>query len=434
MANLTFNHNKGGVNMYLPRLIEKTIKEKLSYIGAIQIEGPKWCGKSTTASRFASTIIKLQDPIVYTRYKTFATTSKADLLYGNKPILFDEWQKIPEIWDFVRLDIDEQNGKAGQYILTGSAKPKDDPGRHSGTGRIAQIKMRPMSLYESKYSSGEVSLEKLFYEPNYHIIGESKLTINDQVSLVCRGGWPGLHGQPIKNAINYVKDYYESLTNSDITNVDGIKRNPNRAKAILRTYARNISTLTDYQTMIRDLENIGEGVDKTTFASYLNAFEKLFVIENIDAWTPNLRSATRIRMSQKKQFVDSSIAAIALGVTPDELGKDMKTFGFFFESMVTRDLKVYLDKLDGRVFHYRDKNELEVDCILKLDDGRWAAVEIKVGGNQLDAAAANLIKLKNKVDTEHMKEPSFLTIIYAGTSAYRRADGIYVVPIGCLKD
>jgi predicted AAA+ superfamily ATPase len=420
--------------MYLPRLIEKTIKEKLSYIGAIQIEGPKWCGKSTTASRFAGTIIKLQDPIVYNRYKTYATTSKADLLLGDKPILFDEWQKIPEIWDFVRLDIDEQNSKAGQYILTGSAKPEDDPDRHSGTGRIARIRMSPLSLFESKESSGEVSLEKLFNEPENNVRGQSKLTINDQVNLVCRGGWPGLYGQSIKNAINYVKDYYEGLTNSDITDVDSIKRNPNRAKAILRTYARNISTLTDYQTMIRDLENVGEGVDKTTFASYLNAFEKLFVIENIDAWTPKLRSATRIRMSQKKQFVDPSIAAVALGATSEELGKDMETFGFFFESMVTRDLRVYLDKLDGRVFYYRDKNELEVDCILKLDDGRWAAVEIKVGGNQLDNAAANLIKLKNIVDTEHMKEPSFLMIVYAGTSAYKRADGVYVVPVGCLKD
>ena len=434
MANLIIIIPKGGGGMYLPRLIEKTIKEKMSYIGAIQIEGPKWCGKSTTASRFANTIIKLQDPIVYARYKTYATTSKTDLLHGNKPILFDEWQKIPEIWDFVRLDIDERGAKAGQYILTGSAKPKDDHDRHSGTGRIAQINMRPLSLYESKDSSGEVSLEKLFNKPEYSIRGESKLTINDQVILVCRGGWPGLYRHPTKSAINYLKDYYESLTSSDITDVDGIRRNPNRAKAILRTYARNISTLTDYQTMIRDLENIGEGVDKTTFASYLNAFEKLFVIENVYAWTPKLRSATRVRMSQKKQFVDPSIAAVALGATPDELGRDIKTFGFFFESMVTRDLRVYLDKLDGRVFYYRDKNELEADCILKLDDERWAAVEVKVGGNQLDAAAANLIKLKNTVNTDHMKEPSFLMIIYAGTSAYKRADGVYVVPIGCLKD
>ncbi|MDD4184958.1 MAG: DUF4143 domain-containing protein [Candidatus Izemoplasmatales bacterium] len=420
--------------MYLPRLIEKNIEEKISYIGAIQIEGPKWCGKSTTAARYAKTIVKLQDPTVFTRYQVFASTGKTDLLYGIKPILFDEWQKIPELWDYIRLDIDEHQGIAGQYLLTGSTKPLEDENRHSGAGRIAKIIMRPMSLFESKESSGEVSIDKLFNDPKYHVRGTSKLTILDQVNLVCRGGWPGLYGLSTGKALQYVDDYYQSIINTDITNVDGIKRNPSRAKAILRAYARNISTLTDYQTMIRDLENIGEGVDKTTFASYQNAFEKLFIIENVDAWTPKLRSATRIRMSQKKQFVDPSIAALSLGATPDDLGEDMETFGFFFESLVTRDLRVYMDKLGGTVFHYRDKNDLEIDCILKLRDSRWAAIEVKVGGNQLDSAATNLIKLKEKVDTEHMKEPSFLMILYGGTTAYRRADGVYVVPIGCLKD
>jgi len=420
--------------MYLPRLIEKTIEDKLSYIGAIQIEGPKWCGKSTTATRFAKTIVKLQDPIVFKRYQVFASTGITDLLYGEKPILFDEWQKIPELWDFIRLDVDEKQGNPGQYILTGSAKPIEDSNRHSGAGRIAKIIMRPMSLSESKDSTGQVSIEKLFNDPSYKVRGESKLTIMDQVNLVCRGGWPGVTGLPLTQAIKYINDYYQALVNIDIIDLDGVKRNSSRAKAILRTYARNISTLTDYQTMLRDLENIGEGVDKTTLASYLSAFEKLFIIENIDAWTPKLRSATRIRMSQKKQFVDPSIAALALGATPNDLGSDMETFGFFFESMVTRDLRVYLDKLGGAVYHYRDKNNLEIDCILKLSDDRWAAVEVKVGGNQLDEAAANLIKLKEKIDTEHMKEPSFLMILYGGTTAYRRADGVYVVPIGCLKD
>ncbi len=420
--------------MYFPRLIEKTIEEKLTYIGAVQIEGPKWCGKSTTATRFAKTIIKLQDPIVYKRYQVFASTGITDLLYGDKPILFDEWQKIPELWDFIRLDIDDNHGKPGQYLLTGSAKPVEDSNRHSGAGRIAKMIMRPMSLYESKDSSGQVSIEMLFNDETYKVRGESKLTIMDQVNIVCRGGWPGIIGFPLPQAIHYVNDYYQTLVNIDIIDVDGVRRNPNRAKAILKTYARNISTLTDYQTMIRDLENIGEGVDKTTLASYVSAFEKLFIIENVDAWTPKLRSATRIRMSQKKQFVDPSIAAMALGATPNELGSDMETFGFFFESLVIRDLRVYLDKLSGTVFHYRDKNNLEIDCILKLNDDRWAAVEVKVGGNQLDEAAANLIKLKEIIDIEHMKEPSFLMIIYGGTSAYRRTDGIYVVPIGCLKD
>lgn len=420
--------------VYLSRLIETNIEEKLRYIGALQIEGPKWCGKSTTAARYAKTIISLQDPTVYQRYRVFASTSKEDLLYGEKPILFDEWQKIPEIWDYIRLDIDNHQGTAGRYLLTGSAKPISDQNRHSGAGRIAKIIMRPLSLFESNHSTGEVSLKELFNNINYHVRGTSNLTIQNQVELVCKGGWPGIQTLPTKLALDYLQDYFTSIMDTDITNVDGISRNPNRARAILRSYARNISTLTDYQTMIRDLENVGEGVDKTTFSSYVGAFEKLFIIENVEAWTPKLRSASRIRMSPKKQFVDPSLAALALNASPTELIEDMETFGFFFESMVSRDLRVYLEGINGRLYHYRDKNDLEVDCIIKLDDSRWAAVEVKVGGNQLDKAAKNLIKLKSKIDTDHMKEPSFLMIIYGGTSAYKRPDGVYVVPIGCLRD
>jgi len=419
--------------MYLPRIIEKTIKKKLSYIGAVQIEGPKWCGKSTTASLFAKTIVKLQNPIVFNLYKVYATTSKIDLLYGEKPILYDEWQKIPELWDFIRLDIDDSPGKPGLYLLTGSAKPIEDSLRHSGTGRIAKIKMRPMSLFESNDSSGEVSLNELFNNPDYHIIGESKLTISEQVELVCRGGWPGLVHLPMSETANYIRDYFEGLVSADITDIDGIKRNSNRAKAILRSYARGISTLTDYQTMVRDLENLGEGTDIKTLSSYINAFEKIFIIENVEAWNPKLRSASKIRTKAKKQFVDPSIAAVALGATAKELSTDMETFGFFFESMVTRDLRVYLEMLKGEVFHYRDNTGLEVDCILKLDDGRWAAVEVKVGGNKLDEAAANLLKLRDRVDIEYMSKPSFLMVVYGGQRAYRRQDGVFVVPVGCLK-
>jgi len=420
--------------MYLPRLIENSIKEKLSYIGAIHIEGPKWCGKSTTASLFAKTIVKLQDPIIFNRYQTFASTSKDDLLFGAKPILFDEWQKIPELWDFVRLDIDDHPGQPGLYILTGSTRPVDDAARHSGSGRIAKIRMRPMSLFESNESSGEVSIRELFNNTDYHIRGESKLTISAQVDLVCRGGWPGLIQVSQNNVANYIRDYYEGIVNADIIDVDGIKRNPNRAKAVLRTYARGISTLTDYQTMVKDLENVGEGIDIRTLGSYISAFEKIFIIENVEAWTPKLRSASKIRTKAKKQFVDPSVAAAALGAGTKELLADMETFGFFFESMVTRDLRIYLEAINGAVFHYRDNTELEVDCILKLDDGRWAAVEVKVGGNKIDEAAANLLKLRDRIDTDHMKEPSFLMVVYGGNFAYRRADSVYVVPIGCLKD
>ena len=420
--------------MYLPRLIEKNIDNKLSYIGAIQIEGPKWCGKSTTASLFAKTIIKLQDPLIFNRYRIYATTSKSDLLFGEKPILFDEWQKIPELWDFIRLDIDDHPDNPALYILTGSAKPIEDSSRHSGTGRIARIKMRPMSLFESKDSSGEVSLSELFNNPDYHVRGESGLSISDQVDLVCRGGWPGILNTPKSKNANYIKDYFEGLVTVDITDVDGIKKNPKRAKAVLKSYARGISTLTDYQTMVHDLANVGEGTDIKTLGSYINAFEKIFIIENVEAWTPKLRSASTIRTKSKKQFVDPSIAVVALGASAKELAQDMETFGLFFESMVTRDLRVYLEPLNGEVFHYRDNTGLEADCILKLDDGRWAAVEVKVGGNKIDEAAAHLLKLTDRVDTMHMKLPAFLMVVYGGQHAYRRADGVYVVPAGCLKD
>lgn len=425
---------EGVFTIYLPRLIEKNIKDKLTYIGAIHIEGPKWCGKSTTATLFAKTMVKLQDPIVFNRYKIYATTSKDELLYGEKPLLFDEWQKIPEIWDFIRLDVDEHPGDPGRYILTGSVKPVIDNTRHSGSGRIAKIKMRPMSLFESTDSSGEISIQELFNNPDCPIRGESGLTISDQVDLVCTGGWPGILQSPKSKAAGYVRNYYEGLVNGDVTDVDGVLRNPNKAKAILRTYARGISTLTDYQTMVKDLENLGEGVDIKTLGSYLDAFEKLFIIENVEAWTPKLRSASKIRTKAKKQFVDPSIAAVALGASANDLLTDMETFGFFFESMVTRDLRVYLEPLRGEVFHYRDSTGLEVDCILKLDDGRWAAVEVKVGGNKIDEAAANLLKFRDRVDTEHMKKPSYLMVVYGGQFAYKRQDGIYVVPVGCLKD
>jgi len=420
--------------MYLPRLIEKSIENKLSYIGAVHIEGPKWCGKSTTASLFAKTVVKLQDPIVFNRYKIYASTNKEDLLYGEKPILFDEWQKIPELWDFVRLDVDEHPGKPGLYLLAGSAKPVEDSSRHSGSGRIGKIKMRPMSLFESNDSSGEVSLFNLFNDPDYSIRGESQLTIFDQVNLVCRGGWPGILQAPKLKINSYIRDYYDGLVNVDITEVDGIKRNPNRAKAVLKSYARGISTLTDYNTMVKDLESFGEGIDIKTLGSYIGAFEKIFIIENVEAWRPKLRSASTIRTKAKKQFVDPSIAVIALGASAKELSEDMETFGFFFESLVTRDLRVYLDSLNGEVFHYRDNTGLEVDCILKLEDGTWAAVEVKVGGNKIDEAAKNLLKLRDRVDTEHMKKPAFLMVVYGGQHAYRRGDGVYVVPIGCLKD
>ncbi len=420
--------------MYYSRLVEKILEKKLSYIGAVQIEGPKWSGKSTTAERYAKTIIKLQDPIVCSRYRIYASTSKEDLLDGDKPILFDEWQKIPEIWDFIRLDVDDHAGDTGRYLLTGSAKPIHDPSRHSGTGRIAKVKMRPMSLYESGEATGEVSLSELFDHPDMRIKGESGLTISEQVELVCRGGWPGVLHVPKTAVSSFVKDYYDGLADTDVAEVDGIRRNPSRARAVLRSYARGISTLTDFKTIIRDLENVGEGVDDKTLSSYINAYEKLFIIEDVAAWTPKLRSASVIRTKPKRQFTDPSIAVAAIGASAKDLAQDMETFGFFFESLVTRDLRIYLEIMDGTVCHYRDNTGLEVDCILKLDDGRWAAAEVKVGANRIDEAAAHLLKLRDRIDTDFMKPPAFLMVIYGGQHAYRRSDGVYVVPIGCLRD
>jgi len=419
--------------MYKTRVIEGIIRDKLSYTGAIQIEGPKWCGKSTTASLFAQTIVKLQDPIVFHRYEVYASTSKNELLTGKHPILFDEWQKIPDIWDFVRLDVDDHPGEFGRFILTGSAKPLQNDQRHTGTGRITRLKMRTMSLYESGESSGGVSLEQLFNDSDYYPRGESKLTISDQVDLVCKGGWPGILNVPVNQSLKIIKDYFESLLTTDISDIDGVKRNPALARRILKSYARAISTLTDYQTMLADIA-ISDGlIDQRTLASYLSALEKLFIIEPIEAWTPKLRSASKIRTKPKKQFVDPSIAVVALGASRQELLEDLETFGFFFESLVTRDLRIYTESLGGSIFHYRDNTGLEVDNIIRLNDGRWAAVEIKLGSNKIDEAAANLIKLTERVDTDQMLKPSFLMVVYGGQYAYKRPDGVYVIPLGCLK-
>ena len=418
--------------MYRKRLIETSIKTKLNYIGAIQIEGPKWCGKSTTASLFAQTSVKLQDPIVFNRYMIYASTSKEELLRGEHPILFDEWQKIPNIWDFVRLDIDEHPNQSGRFILTGSAKPLKDDLRHTGTGRIARLKMRTMSLFESNESNGNVSLKRLFDESAYYPNAESTLTIENQVELVCRGGWPGILDTPKHFSVQMIKDYFEGLITFDLSDIDGVKRNPTLARKILGSYARAISTLTDNQTMLSDIAIADKMIDQRTLASYLSALEKLFVIEEVEAWTPKLRSASKIRTKVKRQFVDPSIAVVALGATQKELVEDLETFGFFFESLVTRDLRIYAETFNGKLYHYRDNTGLEVDTIIKLDDGRWAAVEIKLGSNKLDEAAANLLKLVRKVDTDQMLKPSFLMIVYGGQFAYKRPDGIVVVPLGCL--
>lgn len=415
---------------YIPRLIESSISRELSAIGCVSIEGPKWCGKSTTAELFAKTVIKLQNPIIFTQYSAFASTSKENLLRGEKPILFDEWQKIPEIWDFIRTDIDETR-LIGQYLLTGSSKPSKAQSRHTGTGRIAKLTMYPMSLWESSDSVGSVSLYDLFYS-SHAVLGQSKITLDEIAFVICRGGWPQAVLRP-DQALILSQDYFNSLTTEDISDVDDIKRNPRRAREILRSYARNICSFASTSTLLSDVASNDSTMDIKTLTSYIIAFEKLLVIDNIAAWTPALRSKSVIRAANKRQLIDPSIAAAALGAKPNDLINDLKTFGFFFESLCHRDLKIYANSMGGELYHYHDSYGLEIDGIIHLSDGKWGAVEIKLGGNEIEQAANNLLCLKNRVNS-NLGDPSFLMVLTGAPYAYKRTDGVIVVPIGCLKN
>lgn len=421
-------------NTYLPRLIEKPITESMKTNGCIVIEGPKWCGKSTTSERFAKSVIKLQKPATYKQYRILADIGDDNLLSGEKPVLFDEWQKIPELWDYVRNYIDETSGK-GLFILTGSAKPIEDKERHSGIGRMKKIIMRTMSLWESNESSGEVSLRNLF-DNTKNVSGKNRYQLKDIAHIICRGGFPSAVIEKDKDiSLNYAKDYVNTLVSTDITSVDDIKRNPKRARAILKSYARNISTPAKMTTILKDVESNTDTQDIRTINSYIDAFSKLFVIDETESWTPKLRSKTAIRTTSTKHFVDPSIATAILDANPNDLIQDLNTFGLLFENLVIRDLKIYTQSLDGNVYNYRDKSGLEADAVIHLNDGRWGLIEIKLGGETLiNEGALTLTKLKEVIDQDKMNKPAFLAIITATDSfAYKREDGIYVIPITCLK-
>ncbi len=421
-------------NTYLPRLIEKPITESMKTNGCIVIEGPKWCGKSTTSERFAKSVIKLQKPATYKQYRILADIGDDNLLSGEKPVLFDEWQKIPELWDYVRNYIDETSGK-GLFILTGSAKPIEDKERHSGIGRMKKIIMRTMSLWESNESSGEVSLRNLF-DNTKNVSGKNRYQLKDIAHIICRGGFPSAVIEKDKDiSLNYAKDYVNTLVSTDITSVDDIKRNPKRARAILKSYARNISTPAKMTTILKDVESNTDTQDIRTINSYIDAFSKLFVIDETESWTPKLRSKTAIRTTSTKHFVDPSIATAILDANPNDLIQDLNTFGLLFENLVIRDLKIYTQSLDGNVYNYRDKSGLEADAVIHLNDGRWGLIEIKLGGETLiNEGALTLTKLKEVIDQDKMNKPAFLAIITATDSfAYKREDGIYVIPIACLK-
>ena len=432
-----YAHNQQlSMKAYKERIADRMLARKLSGKGAVLIEGPKWCGKTTTAEQQAATVIYMDEPSQKEQNVRMADINPSALLVGKTPILLDEWQIAPKLWDTVRFEVDHRE-ELGQFILTGSAIPADtDQIHHSGTGRFAWLTMRPMSLCESGESTGEVSIKHLFEAPE-QVLGFNKLTIEDLAFLICRGGWPRatlLHGDV---ALDQAKDYFDAVIRSDISRVDGVKRSPERVKLLMRAYARHQGASAPVSTISDDMRtNDEESADAKTITSYIDALKKIFVIEDSVAWNPNLRSKTAIRSSDTRYFVDPSIAVAALGLGPNDLLGDLNTMGLLFETLCVRDLRVFADALDGQIYHFRDRHGLECDAVLHLRNGQYGLIEIKLGGDTLiEEGAITLQTLANKIDTGRMKAPSFLMVLTGtGKYAYRRKDGVYVVPIGCLKD
>ena len=417
---------------YKPRIADQILKEKLSYKGAVLIEGPKWCGKTTTAEQAAKSILYMSDPRTLKQNLSLAESDPSILLKGENPRLIDEWQVAPQLWDAVRFEVDHRHA-FGQFILTGSSVPADkDRILHSGTGRFSWLKMRTMSLLESGESNGQVSLKSLFSNPD-KIYGESNISLEKLAYLVCRGGWPIATYLEGKSALNQARDYFDAVLYNDINRMGTGKRDPERLRRIMVSYARNQGTQIGYKTIVDDIRaNEEDNIDSRTVASYINALKEMFVIEDMPAWNPNLRSKAAIRTTDTRYFIDSSIAAAALGISPDDLINDLKTFGFLFKTMAIRDLRVYAESIDGNVYHYRDKSDLECDAVIHLRDGSYGLVEIKLGGETaIESGAKSLTKLASIIDTDKMKKPSFMMILTGiGNIAYKRSDGIYVVPIG----
>lgn len=420
---------------YRPRMADTLLKEMLQSFPAILVQGPKWCGKTTTAEQQAASILYLADPLSLEKNKLLAETNINALLTGKAPHLIDEWQEIPKIWDAIRFEADHRND-VGQFLLTGSSVPTDTTQmRHSGTGRFAWLTMRTMSLWESGESNGTVSMEELFLQPQM-IFSESTLQLEEIAFLICRGGWPFSVGLDSKYALRQAYAYFDAVVENDIVRIDNSLKNSSRARRIMRSLARHQGTQTPVTTICSDSKmNESEALAEETVSLYINALQKIFVIEDAETWNPNLRSKTAIRTSNTRYFTDPSIAVAALGIGPQDLMNDLNTMGLLFETLAVRDLRVYAEVLDGNVFHFRDKNGLECDAVVHLRNGHYGLVEIKLGGEKLiEEGATTLKKLESKIDTDRMFAPSFKMVLTAvGQYAYRRQDGVYVVPIGCLK-
>lgn len=420
---------------YKPRLADKILAHKLEGKGAVLIEGPKWCGKTTTAEQYAKSVIYISSPEDIQQYKDLVYINPQLILEGNKPRLIDEWQNIPPIWDSIRHDVDHTK-KFGQYILTGSTIPVDmSEVLHSGTGRFGWIRMRTMSLWESKDSNGSVSLSKLFDGEEQYGVSESNL--EKLAFLTCRGGWPQSLIMRNEVALEQAFDYVDAIANRDIRLSDSKARESSRVKRLLRSLARHQGQSVSFAKISKDLkDNEGEGMNAETVANYIRALERIFVTDDIEAWNPNLQSSTAIRTVDTRYFTDPSIATASLGMGPEDLINSLSTFGFIFETLCIRDLKIYTDVLKGKVYHYRDKNGLECDAVIHLRNGKYGLIEIKLGGDKLiEDGVKTLTKLHSLLDFTKMKRPSFMMVLVGvGKYAYRRKDGIYVVPIDCLKD
>ena len=421
---------------YKSRIADALLSRKLEGKGAVLIEGAKWCGKTTTAEQQAKSIVYMTDPEKSYQYLSMVELNPKTLLEGKTPRLFDEWQIAPKLWDAIRFEVDHRDD-LGQFILTGSAVPPEtEEIYHTGTGRFARVKMRPMSLFEAEDSNGSVSLTELF-SGNLDIAGSCDLPLEKLAFLVCRGGWPRATTMRNTTALDQAFDYYDAVVNADISRVDNVERNPERVKLLMRSYARHQGTQAS-NVVIRDDMRINDNstLDEDTVYSYISALKKIFVIEDMPSWNPNLRSKTAIRTSDTRYFVDPSIATAALGLGPNDLLNDLNTFGLFFETMCMRDLRIFADALDGQVYHYRDASGLECDAVVHLRNGSYGLIEIKLGGAaRIDEGAVNLNKLAEKIDTEKMKKPAFKMVLTGiGDFAYCRKDGVLVVPIGSLKN
>ncbi|MCF0178531.1 MAG: ATP-binding protein [Bacteroidales bacterium] len=424
---------------YKSRIADEILAKKLKSSGAVLVEGPKWCGKTTTSEQLARSINYISDPMNLNRNQILAEMNINAIFEGDKPKLLDEWQVIPQLWDAVRFAVDHSKG-VGQFIMTGSAVPPDDEEQqkihHTGTGRITSLMMRPMSLWESGDSNGEVSLRELFDNSGIPVFSEPRLTLDDVAFLICRGGWPIATTLEREYALETAFSYYKAVTEIDISRIDGIKRSATRTKRLMRSLARHQGSQATLTSIKADMSvNDTDSLDVDTISSYIEALKKIFVIEDMEAWNPNLRSKASIRTADTRYFVDSSIATAALGVGPADLVKDLNTMGLLFETMAVRDLRVYAEALDGNVFHYRDSNGLECDAVIHLRNGQYGLVEIKLGGESLiKTGVETLNKFEAAIDTEKMQSPAFKMILTAvGSLAHKRPDDIYVVPISCLK-